>query len=55
VSARRSRKVGKCIQLKECVGDLEHEDVRMTMIMNDEDALDGATHAKVFIVVLETL
>lgn len=43
------------IQLEECVGNLKHEDVRMTMVVNDEDALDCAAHAKVFIVVLETL
>jgi len=43
------------IQLEECVGDLKHEDMRMTMVMNNEDALDCAAHAKVLIVVLETL
>jgi len=43
------------IQLEECVGNLKHEDVRMTMVVNDEDALDCAAHAKVLIVVLETL
>ena len=43
------------IQLEESVGNLKHEDVRVTMVMNDEDALDCATHAEVFIVVLETL
>jgi hypothetical protein len=43
------------IQLEECVGNLEHEDVRMAMVMNDEDALDCAAHAEVLIVVLETL
>ena len=43
------------IQLEECVGNLEHEDVGMTMVMNDEDALDCAAHAEVLIVVLETL
>jgi len=42
-------------KLEECVGNLKHEDVRMTMVVNDEDALDRAAHAKVFIVVLETL
>jgi len=29
--------------------------MRMAMIMNDEDALDSSSHARVFIVVLETL
>lgn len=43
------------IQLEECVGNLKHKDVRMTMVMNDEDALDSAAHTKVLIVVLETL
>jgi hypothetical protein len=43
------------IQLEECVGNLKHEDVRMTMIMNDEDALDCAAHAEVLVVILETL
>jgi len=42
------------IRREECVGNLNHEDVRMTMVMNDEDAFDRAAHAKVLIVVLET-
>lgn len=43
------------IQLEECVGNLEHEDVWMSMIMNDEDTLDCPAHAKVLVVILETL
>ena len=44
-----------CLQLEKRVRDLEHEDVGVAMVVHDEDALYGATHAKVFIVVLETL
>jgi len=36
-------------------GSLKPEDVRMTMVVNDEDALDCAVHAKVLVVVLKTL
>ena len=43
------------IQLEEGVGDLKHEDMRMTVVMNYKDALDCTAHAKVLIVVLETL
>lgn len=43
------------LQLKERVRDLEHEDVGMTMIVHDKDTLYGATHTKVFIIVLKAL
>ena len=44
-----------CLQLEKRVRDLEHEDVGVSMVVHDEDALYGAAHAKVFIVVLKTL
>jgi hypothetical protein len=43
------------VQFEEGVGYLEHEDVWVSMVVHDEYALDCATHAKVLIVVLETL
>ena len=43
------------IQLEECVGDLEHEDMGMSVVVYDEDAFDCSAHAKVFVVVLQTL
>jgi len=43
------------IQFEECVGNLEHKDVRVTVIMYDENTLDCASHAKVLIVILEAL
>lgn len=45
----------KRIQLEERVSNLEHEDMRVTVVMHDENALHGATHAKVLIIVLKTL
>lgn len=38
-------------QLEESVGDLEHQDVRVVVLVADENALAGPSHA-VFIVVL---
>ena len=45
----------KDAQFEERVGDLEHEDVWVAVVVHDEDALDGAPHPEVFIVVLEPL
>jgi hypothetical protein len=42
-------------QLEKGVGNLQHEDVRVAMVMNYKDALDRPAHAKVLIVVLEAL
>jgi hypothetical protein len=42
-------------ELEERVRDLEHEDVRVPVVVDDEDALDGAPHAKVLVVVLQAL
>lgn len=39
-------------QFKESIGDLEHENVGMTVVMNDEDAFYRSSHAVVFIIVL---
>ena len=41
------------LQLEKCVGNLEHEDMRMTMVVHDQDTFYGSSHSKVFIVVLE--
>lgn len=42
-------------QLEEGIGDLEHQDVRVAMVVHNKNALDGAPHTEVFIVVLEAL
>jgi hypothetical protein len=46
---------GRGAQLEERVRDLEHEDVRVPVVVDDEDALDGAPRAPVFVVVLQPL
>jgi hypothetical protein len=43
------------IQFEKGVCDLEHKYVGVTVVVDDEDTLYCATHAKIFIVVLETL
>jgi hypothetical protein len=45
----------KYTQLEEGISNLEHQYVRVTMIMDDKDAFYGATHAKVLIVILQAL
>lgn len=42
-------------QFEERVGDLKHQDMRVTMVVHDEDALDRPPHAEVLIVILEAL
>jgi len=39
-------------EFEECIGDLKHEDVRVSVVVDYEDALHGSAHAEVFIVVL---
>ena len=43
------------IQFEKSIGDLEHEDVRMPMVMNHENPLYGSSHAKILIIVLKAL
>lgn len=40
------------LQFKEGIGDLKHENVGVTVVMNDEDAFYRSSHAVVFIIVL---
>lgn len=47
--------VTRHVQLEERIGNLEHENVWMSMVMYDEDPFDRATHTEVFIVVLQAL
>lgn len=42
-------------QFEECVRDLEHEDVGVTVVVDYKDALYSPPHSKVFIVVLKPL
>lgn len=43
------------LQLEEGIGDLKHEDMGMTMVMHDKNALHRPSHSIVFVVVLQTL
>jgi hypothetical protein len=45
----------KYTQLEEGICNLEHQYMRVTMVMHNKDAFYGTTHAKVLIVVLQTL
>jgi hypothetical protein len=40
------------LQFKEGVGDLEHQNVWMTVVMDNQHAFYGAAHAIIFIVIL---
>jgi hypothetical protein len=42
-------------QLEERIGDLQHQYMRMPMIVDNEDALNRPPHAPVLIVVLQAL
>lgn len=42
-------------QFEKGIGDLEHEDMRMAMVVNDENAFNGAAHAIILVVILQTL
>lgn len=42
-------------QFEECICNLEHENVRMAVVMHDKDPFDRAPHAEILIVVLQTL
>ena len=50
-----ARKARIDVQFEKCVRDLKHENVGVAVVVYDEDALDGAAHAKVLIIVLQTL
>lgn len=43
------------LQLEEGVRNLKHENVRVSVIMDDQDTFDSPTHAVVLVVVLKTL
>ncbi len=43
------------LQFEECVRDLKHEDMRVAVVMDDEDTLNCPPHAKIFIVILQPL
>lgn len=42
-------------QLEEGIGDLQHQDVRMIVLVADEDAFAGAAHTMDIVVLFETL
>jgi hypothetical protein len=42
-------------QLEEGIRNLEHKDMRVAVIMDDENTLDRPTHTKILIVILEAL
>ena len=43
------------VQLEEGVGDLEHEDVRVVVLMTYKHAFAGASHAMLLVVLLQAL
>jgi hypothetical protein len=42
-------------QFEEGIGDLEHKDVRVPVVVDHKDTFDGPPHAKVLIIVFEPL
>ncbi len=42
-------------QFEERIGDLQHEYMRVAMVVDDEDAFDSPAHTKIFIIVLKPL
>lgn len=42
-------------QLEECVGNLEHQNVRVAVVVDKQDALNRAAHSTLIIVVLQPL
>ena len=56
-SAKSQRKkMGKRnVQFEESIGDLEHENMGMPVVMNNENPLYGSSHAKILIIVLKAL
>ncbi len=55
VSENAQKSTAGDAQLEKRVGDLQHEYMRVPVVVDDEDALDGAPHSKVFIVILQPL
>lgn len=43
------------VQFEERVGNLEHEDVGVPVVVHNEDSFDRSPHTEVLIVVLQTL
>jgi len=43
------------LQLEKRVRDLQHENMGVAVIMDNEDAFYGPSHPKVFVVILQTL
>ena len=39
----------KIIQFEECIGDLQHQDMRVVMLMADEYTLASSSHAMLFV------
>ena len=40
-------------QFEECIGNLEHEDMRMIMLVADKDTFTSSSHSMFFIVLLQ--
>lgn len=50
---KKKARQDKCSsQFEKGIGDLQHENMGMAMIVNDKDSFYGATHSKVFIIIL---
>ena len=55
MSGRMHRRYRRYSQLEERVRDLEHEDVWVSVVVNDENPFHCSSHTEIFIVVLKTL
>jgi hypothetical protein len=42
-------------QFEKCIGDLQHEDMGMAVVVYNKDSFYGTAHSKVFIIVLQPL
>lgn len=51
----RSKVTKKNIQLKKRIRNLQHKNMRMIMLMTDQDALTRTAHAMLFVMLLEPL
>ena len=40
------------VQLEEGIGDLQHQDMWMAVVVDNEDTFNCTSHSKVFIVIL---
>lgn len=49
------KKEGEHVQLEECVGDLQHQNVWVVVFMADQDPFARSPHAMLFVMLLQPL